>query len=88
MIINAKNQGIEKEKKLEEEKSRLIEDLELKINSINKMNIFQYLRYLKGEEEQKEDDDSVSTVDDKEGKIFDLEELIKVNNEIKYNLII
>ena len=48
--------------------------------------MFQYLRYLNGEKEEKEDDDSVSTVDDMEGKIFDLEELIKVNKEIKYKL--
>ena len=48
--------------------------------------MFQCLRYLNGEKEEKEDNDSVSTVDDMEGKIFDLEELIKVNKEIKYKL--
>ena len=48
--------------------------------------MFQYLRYLNGEKEEKEDDDSVSTVDDMEGKIFDLEKLIKINKEIKYKL--
>ena len=81
-IVNAQNQGIENEKKIEMEKNKLIADLELKINSLSKKDVFQYLRYMNGEE--KGEDDSVSTVDDKEGKIFDLEELIKVNKEIKY----
>lgn len=43
---------------------------------------------MNGEEEEKEEDHSVSTIDNKEGKIFDLEELIKVNKEIKFNLMI
>ena len=33
------------------EKNKLIEVLELKINSLSKKDIFQYLRYLKGDEE-------------------------------------
>ena len=41
---------------------------------------------MNGEEEEKEEEDSVSTIGDKEGKIFDLEELIKLNKEIKYKL--
>ena len=85
-IVNVQNQELVKEKKIEEEKNKLIEDLELKINSLSKKDVFQYLRYLNGEEEEKEEGDSVSTVDDKEGKIFDLEELIKLNKEIKYKL--
>ena len=85
-IVNVQNQGLVKEKKIEEEKNKLIEDLELKINSLSKKDVFQYLRYLNGEEEEKEEGDSVSTVDDKEGKIFDLEGLIKLNKEIKYKL--
>ena len=84
-IINDQNQGVENQKKIEE-KNKIIEELELKINSLSKKDVFQYLRYLNGEEEEKEEGDSVSTVDDKEGKIFDLEELIKVNKEIKYKL--
>ena len=68
------------------EKNKLIEVLELKINSLSKKDIFQYLRYLNGEEEEKGEGYSMSTVNDKKGKIFDLEELIKVNKEIKYKL--
>ena len=83
-IINEQNQGVENEKKIQEQKNKIIEELELKINSLSKKDVFQYLRYLNGEKEEKEDNDSVSTVDDMEGKIFDLEELIKVNKEIKY----
>ena len=85
-IVNVQNQELVKEKKIEEEKNKLIEALELKINSLSKKDVFQYLRYLNGEEEEKEEGDSVSTVDGKEGKIFDLEELIKLNKEIKYKL--
>ena len=85
-IINDKNEGKEKEKKIEEDKKRALDDLEEKINKISKMNVFQYLRYMQGEKEENEDDNSESTAEEKEGKIFDLEELMKGNKEIKYKL--
>ena len=44
------------------------------------MNIFEYLRYLNGDEDL--DTHSVST--DNEDKVDNLEELIKINKEIKY----
>ena len=68
------------------QKNKIIEDLELKINSLSKKDVFQQLRYLNGEEEEREGGDSFFTFDDEEGKILDLEELIRVNKEIKYKL--
>ena len=33
-IINDQNQGVENEKKIEEEKNKIIEELEIKMNSL------------------------------------------------------
>ena len=50
-IVNTQSKGVENDKKIEEKKNKLIE--EVKINSVSKKNEFHYLRYLKGEEEEK-----------------------------------
>ena len=49
------------------------------------MNAFEYLRYKNGEDE--EDENSLSTKEEIEEKIDNLELLIKENKEIKYKKI-
>ena len=58
-----------------------------KIGKLSKMNIYEYLRHLNGEEEKVSNNESNSTNDDFEDKIKSLEELINENGEIKYKKI-
>ena len=48
------------------------------------MNVFHYLKHLNGKDE--DDDNSESTIEEIEEKMDDLEELIKKNKDIKYNI--
>ena len=49
------------------------------------MNVFEYLRYINGDNDEEEDINSNSTAANIEEKIDDLEKLIK-NKEIKYKI--
>lgn len=49
------------------------------------MNVFEYLRYVNGDNEEEEENNSSSTATNVEEKIDDLEELIR-NKEIKYKI--
>ena len=49
------------------------------------MNVFEYLRYINGDNDEEEDINSNSTGANVEEKIDDLEKLIK-NKEIKYKI--
>ena len=65
----------------EEEKNKLIKEIEEQIKKIGKMNIFEYLRY-NGENDEKSEN-SLSKKDEIEEKLDNSEELIE-NKEIKY----
>ena len=74
-----------KEKKLQkkEEKEKVITEWEDKIKKISAMNIFEYLKYLNGEDKIAGDEDSISTKENEiENKMENLEKLINNYKEI------
>ena len=75
---NEKNKSIE-------EKNNFVKDIEEQIKKIAKMDAFEYLRYKNGEDEG--DENSISTKEEIEEKINNLEQLIKENKQIKYKKI-
>ena len=81
-IVEENQKAIEEKINSEEEKNRLIKEIEEQIKKIYKMNVFEYLRYKNGEIDEKSED-SLSTKDEIEEKLDNLEELIE-NKEIKY----
>ena len=60
----------------------MVKDIEEQIKKIIKMNVFEYLRYINGEKDEKSEN-SLTTKDEIEEKLDNLEEVIK-NKEIKY----
>jgi len=82
-ILKEREQLIKEKKNSKEERDKIDEEIKKKINNISKMNIFEYLRHLNGDEDN--DNNSNSTENESvEDKIDNLEELIKNNKEIKY----
>ena len=81
-IVEGNKKAKEEKTNSEEEKNRLVKEIEEQIKKITKMNVFEYLRYINGEKDEKSED-SLSTKDEIEEKLDNLEELIK-NKEIKY----
>ena len=77
---------INEPKNIKDEKDKNIGELESKINTISKMTLLEYLKYLNDMESKKgfEDDDS-STIDEIEEKISKLDEFTK-ENKIKYQI--
>ena len=65
-----------------EEKQKCLDEIKAKISEIKKMNVFEYLRHINGDDE--DDAKSNSTSAEIEDKIDNFEELIKNNKEIKY----
>ena len=59
-----------------------MDEIKAKISEIKKMNVFEYLRHINGDDE--DDAKSNSTSAEIEDKIDNFEELIKNNKEIKY----
>ena len=88
-IIRKRQELLKEKKNSKEYKLKLDEEFKKKIGKLSKMNIFQYLRHLNGDEDEEEgsDNESNSTNDGFEDKIKSLEELIKENGEIKYKKI-
>jgi len=75
---------LEMKKKSEEEKTQLINEIEERIKNLSKKNVFEYLRYINGDNVEEEiNSNSITT--NVEEKIDDLENLIK-NKEIKYKI--
>ena len=83
-IINQLDIAIDDKNKTEEEKEEQIKVSKEKVELISKMNVFHYLKHLNGKDE--DDDNSESTIEEIEEKMDDLEELIKKNKDIKYNI--
>ena len=78
-----------KEKKFQkkEEKEKAIIEWEQKIKKISAMNIFEYLKHLKGEDKIVNDEDSISTKENEiENKMDNLENLINNYKEIHYEI--
>ena len=88
-LIRKRQKLLDEKKNSKEYTLKLDEEFKKKISKLSKMNIFQYLRHLNGEqdEEERSDNESHSTNDGFEDKINSLEELIKENGEIKYKKI-
>ena len=82
-ILREREKLIEEQKNSKENKEKIDEEFNEKINNISKMNIFEYLRHLNGDEDYDVHSDSTDneTVED---KVDNLEELIKNNKENKY----
>ena len=59
-IVKENQKAIEEKINSEEEKNRLIKEIEEQIKKISKMNVFEYLRYKNGEIDEKSED-SLST---------------------------
>ena len=88
-LIRKRQKLLDEKKNSKEYTLKLDEEFKKKISKLSKMNIFQYLRHLNGEEDEEErsDNESHSTNDGFEDKINSLEELIRENGEIKYKKI-
>ena len=80
-IIRDAENSINDKNKAESEKDQSLESLNEKINLISKMNAFEYLHHINGEEDNSESTNEV------ERKINNLEELMKENKQIKYKKI-
>ena len=80
-IIKDEENAINDKNKAESEKDQSLESLNEKINLISKMNAFEYLHHINGEEDNSESTNEV------ERKINNLEELMKENKQIKYKKI-
>ena len=51
------------------------------------MNVFEYLKYINGETDDDNEKNSISTKDDVEEKLNNLENLIKEDKNVKYKKI-
>ena len=83
--------GKEDKKKLREDKKLSIDEINNKIQEIEKMNITEYLKHLKGKNVKrakkeiiKEEDDDTSTIDEAIVKIKRIKKF--QNKKIKYDL--
>ena len=86
-IIQSQEKEKEEKKKSKEEKINLINEIEERIAKISKMNVFEYLKHINRETDDDNEKNSISTKDDVEEKVDNLENLIKEDKNVKYKKI-
>ena len=86
-ILENREKLIEGKKKSKVDLRKIDEEFKEKIKKISKMNIFDYLRHINGNEDEENESDSSTKDENIEDKIDSFEELIKENKDIKYKKI-